>query len=142
MNALKAQLAEIATMEVDDIRRRWRERLGEPPPVRSRDLLRRALADELQRAAMGGDARLDRRLAQMASKHRTGRRLKVRTTTFKAGATLVRDWQGQRHEVEVTADGFIWKGEKHASLSKVARLITGVRWNGPRFFGLREGEAA
>lgn len=141
MSEVNALLKEIADMGVDDLRRVWRERLGEPPPVRSRDILRRALADELQRVATGSNAVLDRRLAKMASKHRTGHRPAVRTVSFKPGSTLVRDWQGRRHEVEVASDGYIWNGQKHASLSKVARLITGVRWNGPRFFGLREDAA-
>jgi len=109
--------------------------------VRSRDILRRALADALQRVAAGSDKHLDRRLANMAAKHRPGHRPTVRTVSFKPGSTLVRDWQGRRHEVEVASDGYIWNGQKHASLSKVARLITGVRWNGPRFFGLREDAA-
>lgn len=142
MSELKGLLIEIADLGVEDLRGVWRERLGEPPPVRSGDILRRALADALQRVATGGDAALDRRLAKVASRHRTGHRPKVRTVSFKPGSTLVRDWQGRRHEVEVAGDGFIWNGQKHASLSKVARLITGVRWNGPRFFGLRDSEAA
>ena len=52
---------------------------------------------------------------------------------------LVREWKGLRHEVEVTDDGVLYRGERYASLSEVARVITGVRWNGPRFFGLRGG---
>ena len=139
---LAQQLAAISDMGVDGLRSVWRERLGEPPPIRSRNILRRALAEQLQMAGAGRDAALDRRLAKVAAQHRTGCKPKVRTTTFKPGSTLVREWQGERHQVEVAADGYIWNGQKHASLSKVARLITGVRWNGPRFFGLREGEAA
>src|SRR5215211_6661619 len=49
----------------------------------------------------------------------------------------VRSWGGQTHQVVVTAGGFLWNGAVHASLSEIARLITGTRWNGPRFFGLR-----
>lgn len=66
----------------------------------------------------------------------------MRTTTFKPGSTLVREWQGERHQVEMAADSYIWNGQKYSSLSKAARLITRVRWNEPRLFGLREGEAA
>lgn len=139
---LSQVLTAIQDMGVDGLRAVWRERLGEPPLVRSGDILRRALAEELQLAAVGRDAALDRRLAKVAAQHRTGCKPKVRTSTFKPGSTLVREWQGERYQVEVAADGYIWNGQKHASLSKVARLITGVRWNGPRFFGLREGEAA
>ena len=57
---------------------------------------------------------------------------------FEVGTVITREWQGRRHEVLVTAQGFEHQGEVHASLSEVARKITGVRWNGPRFFGLRK----
>lgn len=142
MSDLQETLASLTTMDVDGLRAVWRERLGEPPPVRSPDILRRALAEALQFKASGRSTILDRRLSAAASQHRTGRKPKLRTSAFQSGSTLIREWQGVRHEVEVRADGYIWQGQKHASLSKVARLITGVRWNGPRFFGLREGAAA
>jgi hypothetical protein len=54
------------------------------------------------------------------------------------GTILVREWQGTTHHVTVVADGFIWNGGSHSSLSGIARAITGTKWNGPRFFGLRE----
>lgn len=142
MDEVRELLTRLDAMGVDDLRALWRERLGEPPPVRSPDILRRALAEGLQMKARHGASRPDRRLANAAARHRLGHKPKVRTATFKPGSTLVREWQGRRIEVEVVRDGFVWNGEKHASLSKVARLITGVRWNGPRFFGLRESEAA
>ena len=141
MSDLRELLASLTAMDVDELRAVWRERLGEPPPVRSTIVLRGALAEALQVQASGKSAVLDRRLSSAASQHRTGRKPKLRTSAFQSGSTLVREWQGVRHEVEVRTDGFIWQGQKHASLSKVARLITGVRWNGPRFFGLREGAA-
>ena len=58
------------------------------------------------------------------------------------GTRLAREWKGERHEVEVLADAILYRGARYASLSEVARTITGVRWNGPRFFGLRSAEAA
>ncbi len=144
MDGAGEHLALLDTMSIEDLRREWGERLGEPPPpVRSPDILRRALAEALQTRAAGlGVGKPDRRLASAAARHRMGHKPKVRTTSFKTGSTLVREWQGRRHEVEVIPGGYLWNGEKHASLSKVARLITGVRWNGPRFFGLRDGEPA
>ncbi len=75
----------------------------------------------------------------MSSRHRAGRKSVPRTATFKTGSRLERLWQSERHQVEVVADGFEWRGGRYKSLSQVARAITGVRWNGPRFFGLREG---
>ena len=54
---------------------------------------------------------------------------------------LVKDWGGERHEVTILADGFQYRGQRHASLSGIARLITGTNWNGLRFFGLRSNTA-
>ncbi len=142
MSDLRETLASLTAMDVDQLRAVWRERLGEPPPVRSIIVLRGALAEALQVQATGQPAVLDRRLSSAASQHRTGKKPKLRGSSFQAGSTLIREWQGVRHEVEVRPDGYIWQGQKHGSLSKVARLITGVRWNGPRFFGLREGATA
>ena len=59
----------------------------------------------------------------------------------RGGTRLVREWQGVRHEVVAMTDGgYLYRGERHRSLSQVARVITGSRWNGPRFFGLRQGQ--
>lgn len=64
-------------------------------------------------------------------------------TALLPGSSLVREWQGQRHEVAVVAGGFLYGGEQYRSLSKVAQRITGTKWNGPVFFGLkRKGRAA
>ncbi len=139
MTELSALLSQIENMGVDDLRAVWRERLGDPPPVRSGDVLRRALAEQLQEAAFGRERILDRRLGQLTARHRPGRKPRHETRSFKSGSHLIRDWKGVRHQVEVTADGFTWNGSAYDSLSKIAREITGVRWNGPRFFGLREG---
>lgn len=142
MDDLRQTLAGLTGMGIDDLRTVWRERLGEPPPVRSAEIMRRSLAEALQLRASGASAKLDPRLARASAQHRPGRKTKIKGVTFRTGSTLVRDWKGTRHQVEVTPDGYVWKGERHDSLSKVARLITGVRWNGPRFFGLREGANA
>ena len=63
----------------------------------------------------------------------TRRRIEVRP-----GTVFSREWSGQIHQVTVLADGFAWNGKIYPSLSKVAFAITGSRWNGPRFFGLRD----
>lgn len=138
---VKAALAEIQDLNLDGMRKVWSERIGEPPPIRSTDIFRRALADRLQSGG-SADAELERTLRTLASRHRAGRKPKVPTANYKPGSTLSRDWNGRRYQVEVVAGGYVWEGVKHASLSKVATLITGTRWNGPRFFGLREGAAS
>ena len=55
------------------------------------------------------------------------------------GSRLVREWNGALHEVEVLDDGYLWRGERHRSLSAIARAITSTRWSGPRFFGIKAG---
>jgi hypothetical protein len=57
-----------------------------------------------------------------------------------AGTSLEREWQGERHVVSVSEAGFVYRGDTYRSLSRIARLITGTRWNGPAFFGLRQGK--
>ena len=139
MNEIKALVAAVASMTLEEVRYVWRERFGEPPPLRSTDLMRRALADRLQQE--GSSHPLDKRLAQLAARHRTGSKPTVVADSFKTGSLLQREWQGERHQVEVVEGGYVWKGQSYKSLSAIARAITGSRWNGPRFFGLREDQA-
>ncbi len=61
---------------------------------------------------------------------------------LQSGARLIREWNGSTHLVDVVEGGFIWNGERHGSLSTIARAITGARWSGPRFFGLSSGDAS
>ncbi|WP_312139421.1 DUF2924 domain-containing protein [Brevundimonas sp.] len=89
----------------------------------------------------GSSHPLDKRLAQLAARHRTGSKPTVVAHSFKTGSLLQREWQGERYQVEVVEGGYIWKGRSYKSLSAIAREITGSRWNGPRFFGLREDQA-
>ena len=63
-----------------------------------------------------------------------------RRTELTPGTVLVREWDRQSQRVMVMADGFAWNGQTYDSLSKVAFAITGTKWNGPRFFGLRDKE--
>lgn len=141
MIATPDPVAGLADLKMEALRSLWRDRFGDPPPLRSTDLMRRALAERLQQAAYGGDLDLDRRLARAAARHRSGRRPVVRLVAFKPGSRRQREWQGEHHQIEVVEGGYVWNGRTCKSLSQVARLITGVRWNGPRFFGLREGAA-
>lgn len=136
---LEALIATLGALGVEGLRAAWRQTLGDPPPIRSGDILRRALADRLQEQAHGRDVDLARRLGQVAASHRAGRKPRPIIASYKPGSILSKDWAGARHEVRVVEGGFEWRGERHASLSSIARQITGVRWNGPRFFGLRKG---
>ena len=93
------------------------------------------LAWRLQAAVFGGLDRTTRAmLARSGPVQREGQQ-------FGHGAILRRNWQGRQIEVVVTAEGFRWEGKRYRSLSAVASAVTGTRWNGPRFFGLREAAA-
>lgn len=128
--AVTVQVRALADLDLVQLREVWRVHLGAPPKLRSVDLLRRLLAWRLQADAAGGlqpdaKAALKRRAAA------------ARGPTLVAGGVVAREWRGERHEAEILADGVLYAGARYASLSEVARPITGARWNGPRFFGLR-----
>jgi DUF2924 family protein len=134
---LNDELDRIAAMTVDKLRALWREmRRQEPPPALTKDLLARALAYQLQEERFGGLAPGLRKLLALFAK---GSGAPVRQ--LKVGSVIVREHGGSTHEVLVAPDGFTWRGGTYASLSAIAQKITGVNWNGPRFFGLRgDGE--
>jgi hypothetical protein len=120
-------------MNVHELRSLWREREGrEAPSGFSKDLIARALAYAVQEEQLGGLSReLKKLLASSDAQAEAPRRIKP-------GSVIVREYAGARHEVFVVADGFSWQGKAYPSLSAIAKEITGTRWNGPRFFGLRE----
>jgi hypothetical protein len=138
--AIETEIAGIPLLALDALRRRWRAVFGRTPPAGlSKDLLGRMIAWRLQERAFGG---LDREsLKFLDSLARQGG---LPRRQLKAGTVLVRDYQGQRHTVTVTADGFDWQGTTYSSLSAIARAITGTAWSGPRFFALapRNGTSA
>ncbi len=111
----------------------WAEYFGVPPPPRtSRALMIRAVAYKLQERSFGGlSSATRRRLAEEDNPpRRSGPRLRP-------GAVLIRQWRGLAHQVTVGEGGVVYRGQRYRSLSEVARLITGTRWSGPRFFGLK-----
>lgn len=110
-----------------------------PPKQISRDLLARAVAFRLQEKAHGGHSTgVRRQLRSLAEELRQTGAIKVKgTTSVKPGSRLVREWQGSLHEVTVTGDGFVYRDQRYRSLSQIARTITGTRWSGPAFFGLK-----
>ena len=128
---VEAEVERLTALGLEGLRDAWPTRFGSPPKERSADVLRRVLAWKLQEEAYGGlDAEARRLLTRKV--------MVDRGPKLGAGARLVREWKGERHEVEVGEDGSVtYAGERYASLSEAARKITGSRWNGPRFFGLR-----
>lgn len=123
----------LATMDLDSLRRLWEERYGVPPSLRSVPIMRLMLAWRIQADALGGlDERTRHLLARTGATEPEGRHLGI-------GARLTRRWKGREVEVVVEEEGFRWEGRLFPSLSAAATAIAGSKWNGPRFFGLRDG---
>jgi len=126
-------LTDLETMDRAALIAAWSQIMGSPVPKGlSKPFLRRFIAFELQ-------ARQNGRLPKgFAAKLRTqaGAERRPKAAILRPGGRLLREWNGKTHLVEVTDDGFVWKGERYRSLSAIAREITGARWSGPRFFGL------
>jgi hypothetical protein len=118
----------------------WREHFGAPPPEQTRrDLIVRVLAYKIQEQAFGGlTSSIRRRLRQFASAMEKDPNSSISNTrVIKPGTRLIREWQGKSYKVTVAKSGFEYDGQWYASLSEIARLITGTRWSGPLFFGLK-----
>jgi hypothetical protein len=133
-----SDLAGLADLDMNDLRRLWTELFGIEPVQRvSRELLTRAIAHRLQENAEGGFSKKTlRKLARFAADLGASGSISVDAAAdIRAGTRLVREWQGRVHEVIVLDDQYLWKGARYRSLSEIARLITGTRWSGPRFFG-------
>lgn len=128
---IREEVRALEALDLQGLRDEWRKRYGDPPKMRSRELLARLLAWRIQSDAFGG---LDAATIRLFT---TDRPLQP-TPVLPPGARLTRDWQGRRHEVDVLEQGFRYAGSDYRSLSQIARAITGTRWNGLRFFGLRE----
>jgi hypothetical protein len=136
--AIEAEIAHLRSLALDALRRRWRAVFGQTPPAGlSKNLLGRVLAWRLQEQAFGG---LDREsLSLLEGLARRAGSLRRR---LKPGTVFVREYHGQRHTVTVAGDGFEWQGMTYASLSAIARAITGTAWSGPRFFALARANGA
>jgi hypothetical protein len=133
--------AELGKLPRSKLRDLWRHELGETPPgCFGRELLALGIAYARQEHRYGGFRKssireIDRLFARaLAGSMGQG----ASPPVGRPGTILVREWQGTKHHVTVVADGFVWNGRTHSSLSGIAQAITGTKWNGPRFFGLRE----
>jgi hypothetical protein len=134
-----AQLAALKGAPASALKARWRELFGNEPPQYNRRFLESRLAYRIQELAYGGLKRdTIERLRALAREHakapKDTRRAADRPV---AGTRLVREWQGVEHHVTVLVDGFEYLGQPYKSLSSIARAITGTRWNGWVFFGLK-----
>ena len=120
----------------------WAQVVGKPPVQNaSRELLVNTIAWYLQARQFGGLTSLvQRKLERLATAIGRGELVRPLTATdrLRPGTTLERAWRGETHVVSVAPDGFSYRGQRYRSLSQIARRITGTRWNGPAFFGLRQ----
>jgi hypothetical protein len=137
---VEAELDRLVKEPLAALRLRYRELFrSAPPPAFGPDLLRRSIAHQLQENICGGLSREAKKLLGQLTRSmalgKTGR-LEV-PQRIKPGSELVRVWNEQTHRVTVLAKGFAYQGEVFTSLSEIANRITGTRWNGPKFFGLR-----
>jgi Protein of unknown function (DUF2924) len=130
-------------LDVGELRSRWHNVFGRRPHAHlPRHLLFRVLAYRLQADVLGDlDGESQRLLDRSVSPEEAGQRavaLARSTANLRPGTMLTREWNGQMQRVAVLAGGFAWNGKTYPSLSKVAFAITGTRWSGPKFFGLRD----
>jgi Protein of unknown function (DUF2924) len=136
-----AQLAALKTAPMPALKQQWRDLFDKEPPPFNRRYLESRLAYRIQELAYGGlkketIERLEALGEQLDGGNATKRRTRMDIRPI-AGTRLIREWQGVEHSVTVRADDFEYQGRPYKSLSSVARAITGTRWNGWTFFGLR-----
>ena len=138
MATLADELASLTAMSPAQLRAEWRRVYRVSPPPLTPELLMRGIAYRLQERAFGGLSRkivkAIRRLAEQAERSQVDPAGKV---AVKLGTRLVRNWNGTTYSVLVTDDGYMLGSQRFASLSHVARTITGAHWSGPRFFGVK-----
>ena len=137
---LAQELKDLETRGDDELKNRWRSLYGKKPPQKiHRSLLIAAVAHRMQENALGAlKSSVRRHLMQVANNPATLRPSPhYPSLRPRAGTVLVRDWGGVTHQAKVLEDGILFRSKRYKSLSEVARVITGSRWSGPLFFGLK-----
>ena len=139
---IPARLVALKSASIADLRAQWRDLFDTDPPAFNRRYLESRLAYRIQELAYGGlKPETRRRLEQLGEEFDGGdskkRSMRVDRDRPIAGTRLIREWQGREETVTVTRDGYEWQGRPYRSLSAIARAITGTRWNGWVFFGLK-----
>jgi hypothetical protein len=136
-----ARLAELKTMAIPDLKAKWRQLFGSEAQTPNRRHLESRLAYRIQELAYGGlkpqTVERLRKLGEQLDGGNVALRRRRDNGLPIAGTRLIRQWQGVEHTVTVLGDAYEWQGRSYKSLSSVARAITGTRWNGWVFFGLK-----
>ncbi len=138
--ATEIEIDELGEFSIRVLRDRFRALYGSrATTVLGKDLMIHAVAHRIQERAEGGMSSLvQRRLNKLVRAYAETGQVRIDDgPAVKPGTRLIRDWQGQTHQVTVTDDGFIYRDQVYRSLSQIAREITGTRWSGPKFFGLQ-----
>jgi hypothetical protein len=140
LEELAQDLRELGTRGDDELKERWRNLYGTEPPGRiHRSLLIQAVAYRAQQNVLGALKPSVRRYLMHVARNAADGREALGTPILspKPGTVLVRDWGGVTNQVRVLEDGLLFRGKRYNSLSEIARTITGARWSGPLFFGLK-----
>ena len=133
---IEAEIDRIRSLGLDELRALWRTTLrSSAPPAFTKDLMARFICWHIQEQALGG---LDPDTAKRLERIARGKKPEAHQR-LKPGTVLVREYKGERHTVTVVPGGYVWRDATYASLTAIARDITGTAWNGPRFFGMRAG---
>ncbi|CCB63360.1 DUF2924 domain-containing protein [Hyphomicrobium sp. MC1] len=138
-NAVATEVAALASLSHRELRLAWRQYYkAYPPKFVNRTVIELGVAWKIQERAFGGlGTATKRQLDALADELEIKSDItRPKQLELRPGARLVRDWRGETHEVVVTEDGFLWRGQSWRSLSLIAKEITGTHWSGPRFFGL------
>jgi hypothetical protein len=139
-----ARLAALKDMTVKELKAEWAKLFSSDAPNNSRPFLEQRLAYRIQELTWGGPSKPVRQLLDALADEVEGKKVRRSVITDPRnpviGTRLVREWDGAEHVITVLKDGFDWQGRRYKSLSSIARDITGTRWNGYRFFGLRENK--
>ena len=135
-----AQLAALQRMSVNDLKKKWEELLGNPAPNNARAFLELRISWRIQELTYGGLSRDTRRTLELLADETEGKISRKPMVNDPRnpipGTRLIREWDGVQHTVTVLREGYEWEGRTYRSLSAIARIITGVNWNGFRFFAL------
>lgn len=144
--SLLARVAALKVTPTPELKAEWRQLFETEPPPYNRRFLESRLAYRIQELSYGGlKPETVRRLEALGQSLDGGNVTLRRIRTDRkpiAGTRLIREWQGVEHSVTVTPEGFEWQGRPYKSLSAIARAITGTRWNGWVFFGLKNRSGA
>lgn len=138
------QLDNLDAMSAEHLRTTWKEDLGRPPPPRaSEQYMRSVLAYRVQeKAGPKLSKAIVRHLERLSKPNTNIDVIQAPVRQLSEGSSLLREWNGETHEVQVLEKGFEYRTQRYRSLSAIAREITGTRWSGPAFFGLKDRENA